>query len=50
MKKGTVFAEFLQDIADFIAANQGQGIFEREFANLDRALKAYKEAQQSIFG
>lgn len=50
MKKGTIFANFLQDIANFIAANKGSGEFPREFANLERALAAYKETQTAIFG
>lgn len=50
MKKGAMFANFLQDIANFIAANKGSGEFPREFANLERALAAYKETQAAIFG
>ncbi len=50
MKKGTIFADFLKDIEDFIAANKDQGVFEKQFATLERALQAYKEAQASIWG
>jgi len=48
MKKGTVFANFLKDIEDFITTNQNQAGFDKEFVNLSRALTAYKEVQTSI--
>ena len=50
MKKGAVFANFLQDIADFITAHKESGEFPREFGNLERALAAYRESQAAIFG
>jgi hypothetical protein len=46
--KGTVFAAFLKDIEDFIAANKGAAGFEKEFANLDKALAAYREIQATM--
>ena len=46
--KGTVFAAFLKDIEDFIAANKDAAGFEKEFANLARALAAYREIQATM--
>ena len=43
--KGAVFAAFLKDIEDFIATNKGTAGFEKEFANLDKALASYREIQ-----
>ncbi|HQA08575.1 MAG TPA: acyl-CoA dehydrogenase, partial [Syntrophomonadaceae bacterium] len=48
MKKGAAFAAWLQDIRDFIAENTNISGFEREFANLERALNSYMEIQMTI--
>jgi hypothetical protein len=48
MGKGATFAAFLKDIEDFIAANKGTAGFEKEFANLDRALNTYREIQKTM--
>lgn len=48
MKKGAAFAAWLQDIRDFIKENENTPGFEREFANLERALNSYMEIQMTI--
>ena len=50
MKKGAAFAAFIQNIRDFYEANKDAAGFEKEFANLDRALDAYTEIQMAIGG
>ncbi|MGE5371987.1 MAG: acyl-CoA dehydrogenase [Solirubrobacterales bacterium] len=50
MGQGAVFAEFLKDIEDFIAANKATAGFEKEFANLDKALNAYRQIQMAVGG
>ncbi len=50
MKKGAAFAAFLQEIRDFYEANKGAEGFEKEFANLGRALDAYTQIQMAIGG
>ncbi len=49
MKKGTLFADLLKEIEDFITTNQNKASFDKEFVNLSRALKAYREVQACIF-
>ncbi len=46
--KGIVFAALLKDIEDFIAANKDVAGFEKDFANLARALAAYREIQATM--
>ncbi|MDD3023616.1 MAG: acyl-CoA dehydrogenase [Syntrophomonadaceae bacterium] len=48
MKGGSVFASFVQDMCDFCNANKGNETFTKEFANLDKALKAFKEMVQAL--
>jgi len=43
MKGGSVFGAWVQEMVDFCEANKGNAAFTKEFANLDRALNAYKE-------
>ncbi len=50
MKKGSVFAAFIQDIEEFCAAHRGEGILAREFAHLDKALSAYRQIQKTLLG
>lgn len=50
MKGGSVFAGWVQEMVDFCAVNQGNATFTREFANLERALKAYKEMTTALQG
>ena len=50
-KKGKAFAESLQEIADWIAANKGNiPGFDREMAHLEKAFNAYKEIQKTMWG
>ncbi|MDD4776550.1 MAG: acyl-CoA dehydrogenase, partial [Syntrophomonas sp.] len=48
MKKGSVFAAFIEEIADFCAAPRSEGQFTREFANLEKALTAYRQIQKTL--
>ncbi|MGE5371988.1 MAG: acyl-CoA dehydrogenase [Solirubrobacterales bacterium] len=48
--KGQVFAGWLQDIQDFIAANKAAAGYEREFELLQEALDQYKEIQMTMGG
>jgi alkylation response protein AidB-like acyl-CoA dehydrogenase len=50
MKKGAAFAAFIQNIRDFYEANKDAAGFEKELANLGRALDAYTEIQMAIGG
>ncbi|HWP97491.1 MAG TPA: acyl-CoA dehydrogenase [Syntrophomonadaceae bacterium] len=50
MKGGTVFAAWVQEMVDFCAANKGNETFAKEFANLERALTAYKETTTAMAG
>lgn len=50
MKKGAAFAAFIQEMRDFYEANKNAPGFEKEFANLGRALDAYAEIQAAIGG
>ena len=43
MKGGSVFGAWVQEMVDFCDANKGNATFTKEFANLDKALNAYKE-------
>ena len=44
------FAAFIQNIRDFYEANKDAAGFEKELANLGRALDAYTEIQMAIGG
>jgi alkylation response protein AidB-like acyl-CoA dehydrogenase len=46
--KGAVFASFLKDIEEFITANKSTAGFEKEFANLNKALASYREIQVTM--
>ncbi len=51
MRKGQVFADFLQEIVDFVAAKKGLvPEFDKEFANLEKAIGAYREMMMAIAG
>lgn len=50
MKGGSVFAGFLKEMIDFCAANQENPALLKEFANLDRALKAYQKMIGALTG
>lgn len=43
MKGGSVFGAWVQEMVDFCEANKDNATFIKEFANLDKALNAYKE-------
>lgn len=47
MKKGTVFSAFLKNVENFVKDNKEAG-FEKEFANMEKALRSYKDIQQTI--
>ena len=48
MGKGTVLAAFLKSIEDFINENKTAAGFEKEFANLEKALGSYKMIMAAI--
>lgn len=50
MKKGTVYAKFMQQIRDFHAEHQDTAGFEKEFANLGKAITSLDEIQMAIGG
>ncbi|MGS0765668.1 acyl-CoA dehydrogenase [Syntrophomonas curvata] len=50
MKGGSVFAGWVQEMADFCEANKDNDNFAIDFANLDKALKAYKEMVDALQG
>lgn len=50
MGKGAVFALLLKEVKEFIKANKGAEGFEKEFANLEKALGAYQQIQMTIGG
>lgn len=50
LKKGAAFAGFVQEMRDFYEANKDTAGFEKEFANLGRALDAYTSIQMAIGG
>lgn len=43
MKGGSVFGAWVQEMVDFCEANKDNATFVKEFANLNKALNAYKE-------
>jgi len=50
MKGGSVFATFMQDMVDFCQANKDNQALSKEFAILDKALKAYQEMLNALAG
>jgi alkylation response protein AidB-like acyl-CoA dehydrogenase len=50
MGKGAIFASLLKEVQDFIKANKGAEGFEKEFANLEKALASYRQIQMTIGG
>ena len=48
MKKGQLFADWLQDIIDFVEQNRNREGWEREFELLERAIKQYSEIQATL--
>ncbi len=48
MKKGEVFAEWLNEIQNFIAANKAAAGFEKEFAALQKGMNDYRELQKNL--
>lgn len=48
MGKGAVFAAFLKTIEDFINENKAAAGFEKEFANLEKALASYKKIMEAM--
>ncbi len=48
MKKGSVFTAFIENIAEFCSAPRNEGQFTREFANLEKALTAYRQMQKIL--
>ncbi|MEQ8175524.1 MAG: acyl-CoA dehydrogenase [Syntrophomonadaceae bacterium] len=50
MEKGAVFARWMQSNKDFYQANKDVAGFEKEFAQLGRAISAYEEIQAAMAG
>jgi alkylation response protein AidB-like acyl-CoA dehydrogenase len=50
MKGGSVFAGWVQEMVDFCAAHKDNETFAVDFAQLDKALKAYKEMVNALQG
>ncbi|MDO4540726.1 MAG: acyl-CoA dehydrogenase [Syntrophomonadaceae bacterium] len=50
MKKGTVYAKFVQQIRDFHAANKDTAGFEREFELLGKGIEALDSMMMSVGG
>lgn len=48
MKGGSVFAGWVQEMVDFYEANKNHTTFKKEFANLGKALEAYKEMTNAL--
>jgi alkylation response protein AidB-like acyl-CoA dehydrogenase len=48
MRGGTLFRAWVQEMADFYEANKDHKTFIREFANLGRALDAYREMLKTL--
>ncbi|MEN6389672.1 MAG: acyl-CoA dehydrogenase [Syntrophomonas sp.] len=48
MKKGAAFAGFIQEMRDFVSANDANAEFKNEFASLNAALDAYARIQKTI--
>ncbi len=50
MKGGSIFGAWVKEMIDFCAANQGNATFTKEFANMEKALKAYQEMLKALAG
>ncbi|TGE31663.1 acyl-CoA dehydrogenase [Desulfosporosinus sp. Sb-LF] len=50
MKGGSIFGAWVQEIVDFYEANKGNEALNKEFANLGKALDAYKEMLKALAG
>jgi alkylation response protein AidB-like acyl-CoA dehydrogenase len=50
MKKGSVFAAFIDEISQFYDARRSEELFAREFAHLGKALDAYRQIQKLLLG
>ena len=48
MKGGSVFTEWVQEMVDYYEANQGNEALSKEFANLGKALNAYKDMLRAL--
>ena len=48
MKGGSVFGAWVQEMVDFHEANQGNEALSKEFANLGKALDAYKDMIKAL--
>ncbi len=48
MKGGSVFNTWVQEIVDFYETNKGNETFTKEFANLGKALNAYREMVKTL--
>ena len=50
MKNGSVFGAWVQEMVDFHEANNGNEALSKEFANLGKALDAYKDMLKALAG
>lgn len=50
LDKGSVFKEWMMEMATFVQANQNHKIFAREFQVLGKALLAYQELMGTVLG
>ncbi|MDR3601964.1 MAG: acyl-CoA dehydrogenase [Desulfosporosinus sp.] len=50
MKGGSIFGDWVQEMVDFYEANQGNAALSKEFANLGKALDAYKDMIKALAG
>ncbi|OLN33560.1 acyl-CoA dehydrogenase [Desulfosporosinus metallidurans] len=50
MKGGSVFGAWVQEMVDFYEANKSNEILGKEFANLGKALDAYKDMLKALAG
>lgn len=50
MKGGSIFGNWVQEMVDFYEANKGNEALIKEFANLGKALDAYKDMLKALAG
>ena len=50
MKGGSIFGDWVQEMVDFYEANKGHEALSKEFANLGKALVAYKDMLKALAG
>ena len=50
MKGGSIFGAWVQEMVDFYEANKGNEALSKEFANLGKALNAYKDMLKALAG